>query len=122
MTCYQHPRTRMLSKPSKFFTLVAAAFAATIFGPATLSATASNFDWTSYMQTGAMAGAVASAISQVDHCSKPLIFEEITTDDASTRILVFTCAGTEDEQGSAILRIQRFGDGPWMPMGFDFAG
>lgn len=85
-------------------------------------AQARAFDWPVYMQTAAMAGAITSAIAQVDDCSKPLLFEEIATDDLSSKILVFTCPGSEDEEGSAILRIQRFGEGPWFPAGFEFAG
>lgn len=112
----------MFSGTCKSFSLSLAASAAFVCGIGTLPAKADTFDWSAYMQTAAMAGAVTSAIAQVDHCSKPLTFEEITTDDASMRLLVVTCSGTEEEEASAILGIQRFGDGPWLPMGFEFAG
>lgn len=79
-------------------------------------------DWNSYMQSASVAAAIASAIAFVDQCSvRPLLMEEIVSGD-DKRTLVFTCDGDEEEEGSAILHLQRFGDGPWMPMGFDFAG
>ena len=83
---------------------------------------AAEISWNDYMQSSFVVGAIAAAMSRVEHCSKqPLLIEEIKEGD-SKRALVFTCDGTEEEEGSSILHLERFGDGPWMAMRFDFAG
>lgn len=85
-------------------------------------ARADDIKWRDYLQSSYVAAAIAAAISQVEHCSKkPLRIEEIKSGN-NKRSLVFTCAGTEDEEGSSILHLERFGDGPWRPKSFDLAG
>ncbi|MEM9107413.1 MAG: hypothetical protein AAGC96_17320 [Pseudomonadota bacterium] len=81
-----------------------------------------QIDWNSYMQSAPVVAAIASAIAHVDHCSvRPLLIEEIVSGE-NKRTLVFTCNGNEDEEGSAILQLERFGDSDWMPVGFEYAG
>lgn len=87
-----------------------------------VQANAAEINWNEYMQSSSMVAAIAAAMSQVEHCSKkPLVIEEIKDGD-NKRSLVFTCAGTEEEEASSILHIERFGNGPWMPRRFDLAG
>lgn len=89
--------------------------------PARASDDIKPISWSEYMSSAPMAAAIASAISMVDHCGKkPLLFQQIDNGDGN-RSLVFTCNGTEDEEASGILQIQRLGDA-WIPMRFDFAG
>lgn len=85
-------------------------------------ASAAEINWSEYLQSASVIAAIASAVSMVDQCSKkPLLIEELRP-SADTRVLVFTCDSTEDEQASGIIHLQRFGDGPWMPNRFEFAG
>ncbi len=83
--------------------------------------TGKQINWQEYMTSAGLVSAIASAMSYVDHCSKPLVIEEWRR-SSGKRDLVFNCNGNEDEEGSAILSIQRFGSSPWMPAGFKFAG
>ena len=83
---------------------------------------AAGINWNEYMQSSFVVGAIAAAMSRVEHCSKkPLLIEEIK-DGNDKRTLVFTCAGTEEEEGSSILHLERFGDSLWMAKSFSFAG
>lgn len=92
------------------------------FAVQTGQAHAAEINWNEYMQSSYLVAAIAAAMSQVEHCSKkPLVIEEVK-DGNNKRSLVFTCAGTEDEETSSILHIERIGDGPWMPKSFDLAG
>ncbi len=85
-------------------------------------ANAAEIDWNEYMQSASVVAAIAAAVSMVENCSKkPLLIEELKP-SADKRVLVFTCDGTEDEQASGIIHFKRFGDSPWMPDRFDFAG
>ncbi len=85
-------------------------------------ASAAEIDWNEYVQSSFLVSAIAAAVSRVDDCSKkPLLIEEIRSGD-DKRTLVFTCQGTEDEEGSSILHIERIGDGPWLARSFEFAG
>ena len=85
-------------------------------------ARAEGIKWDEYMQSAYLVGAIAAAMSVVEHCSKkPLLMQEIRT-SADKRTLVFTCAGTEEEEASSILHIDKIGDGPWMPRSFSLAG
>ncbi|NNE24085.1 MAG: hypothetical protein HKN11_15890 [Rhizobiales bacterium] len=85
-------------------------------------ADAAEIDWSQYLQSASVVAAIASAVSMVDKCSKkPLLIEELKP-SADKRVLVFTCDSTEDEQASGIIHLQRFGNGPWLPDRFDFAG
>jgi len=94
--------------------------AITTCGP--VSVKADGIDWNDYMHSSFSVGAIAAAMSRVEHCSKkPLLIEEHKDGDDKRR-LVFTCDGTEDEEGSSILMFERFGDGPWLPDRFSFAG
>lgn len=107
-------------------TSIAAALAASMAVTVTLAgaqrAAAEDIDWAAYMQSSSVAAAIAAAIAQVDQCSKkPLVMEEIRDGD-NRRTLVFTCAGTEEDEGSAILHLERFEGGPWRPKAFDLAG
>ena len=69
-----------------------------------------------------LVSSIAAAISWVDHCSKkPLLIEEWRRSDTK-RDLVFTCDGTEDEEGSAILTIEKLGGPNWFPTGYSYAG
>lgn len=81
-----------------------------------------DIKWGEYMTSAMLVGAIAAAMSRVEHCSKkPLLIEEWRRSDAR-RDLVFTCAGTEDEEGSSILILEKIGDAHWVPTGFSFAG
>ena len=107
-------------KPSSLSAI--ALLCATCWTPTFAPANAAEINWNEYMQSGSVVAAIAAAISLVDHCSKkPLLIEELKP-SADKRVLVFTCDSTEDEQASGIIHLQRFGDGPWMPDRFDFAG
>jgi hypothetical protein len=86
------------------------------------AASAAEINWNEYIQSSFLVSAISAAISRVENCSKkPLLIEEIISSD-DKRTLVFTCEGTEDEEGSSILHIERFGDGPWLAKSFEFAG
>ena len=90
--------------------------------PFTSAAGAAEIRWNEYVQSSFLVSAIAAAISRVENCSKkPLLMEEISSGN-DKRTLVFTCDGTEDEEGSSILHIERFGDGPWLAKSFEFAG
>ena len=81
-----------------------------------------DIKWEEYMTSAFLVGAIAAAMSRVEHCSKrPILMQEFKDGD-DKRQLVFTCAGSEDEEGSAILHLQKFGDGDWLPMAFGLAG
>ena len=83
---------------------------------------ADNFDWTEYMHSSFSIGAIAAAMSRVEHCSKkPLLIEELK-DDPEVRILVITCDGSEEEEGSSIIHFRDLGTGNWQPVEFSFAG
>ena len=102
---------------------VSAALTCAVLAPGTARAAdeISNINWSEYMSSAAMAGAIAAAVSRVDDCSKkPLLFQQVDKGENS-RSLVFTCNGTEDEEVSSILQIQRLGD-VWIPVSFDLAG
>ena len=117
----------------KRFTLATiSAFAICVFfigmtAPAALAAdeeprTGKQINWQEYLNSALLVGSMAAAISWVDHCSKkPLLIEEWRRSD-TRRDLVFTCDGTEDEEGSAILIIEKLGDDDWMPTGYSYAG
>lgn len=91
-------------------------------------------NWSIYMQHASTASAIAMALSYVDHCSKELDIEEQDYTDPDTGenliILSFTCAGNEDEGGSAFLRFNGSRKlfekepnlGPPMLKDFTFAG
>ena len=88
----------------------------------TISARADGINWNDYMHSAFSVGAIAAAMSRVEHCSKkPLLIEEYK-DGNDKRRLVFTCDGTEDEEGSSIIIFERLGNGPWLPDRFSFAG
>jgi hypothetical protein len=102
------------------FTAAVAFIAMTTCLPA--SSQAEEINWNDYMHSAFSIGAIAAAMSRVAHCSKkPLLIEEYKDGDDKRR-LVFTCDGTEDEEGSSILQFERFKDGPWLPDRFSFAG
>ncbi len=83
---------------------------------------ADDIDWSEYMHSSFSIGAIAAAMSRVEHCSKhPLLIEELK-DDPEVRTLVITCDGTEEEEGSSIIHFRELGTGNWQPVEFDFAG
>lgn len=81
---------------------------------------AGEIKWSVYMQSAANVAAIASAVALVDGCSKPLKIEE--TVDKHKRQLAFTCPGGEDEEGTAIIEFESFGDGVLVPSKFSIAG
>ena len=81
-----------------------------------------QINWHEYITSAMLVGSIAAAMSRVEHCSKkPLLIEEWRRNDTK-RDLVFTCDGNEDEQGSAILTIEKIGGPNWEPTEFRFAG
>jgi len=83
-------------------------------------AAADDIDWRKYMKSAAVVSSIAAAIALVDNCGKPLQIEE-TKDDGKIR-LSFTCSGNEDEEGTAVIEFDDFGDGVLVPSKFDLAG
>jgi hypothetical protein len=81
---------------------------------------AAEIDWQKYIQSSANVSAIAAAVAFVDGCSKNLDIEE-SSSDGKVR-LSFTCDGKEDEEGTAVIEFESFGDGPLMPKKFEFAG
>ncbi|NNE22781.1 MAG: hypothetical protein HKN11_09245 [Rhizobiales bacterium] len=81
-----------------------------------------DIEWGEYMTSAFLVGAIAAAMSKVEHCSKkPILMQEYRQGN-DKRHLVFTCNGTEDEQASVILHLQKFGDTDWLPITFGLAG
>ena len=86
----------------------------------TSSALADEIDWQKYLQSGAVAAAIASAVAQVDQCTNPLDISE--SKNGNTWRLVFTCLGSEEEQASAIVEFVELSKGVLVPSRFELAG
>jgi len=81
---------------------------------------AADINWEKYMHSAAVVSAIAAAVALVDHCSKPLNFQEIKGDGKLT--LVFNCNGTEDEEAAGIIEFDIFDGGAIVPSKFSIAG
>lgn len=81
---------------------------------------AADINWEKYMHSAAVVSAIAAAVALVDHCSRPLDFQEIKEDGKLT--LVFNCNGNEDEEAAGIIEFDVFDGGAIVPSKFSIAG
>lgn len=94
-------------------------FAAALIGFAATPGHSADVNWAKYMTLSANVSAIASALSLVDGCSKPLVVTE--TKEGDTVRLQFDCKASEDEEASSIVVFDVFGD-TVLPSRFEFAG
>lgn len=98
--------------------MTAAAAALLLALGAASGARAQDVDLSKYLQTGASAAAVASAIAQVTPCDEPLQFHEMEV-EYGVRLMI-TCASSESGAGIDFMPVP--GGNTLLPQRFSYAG